>query len=104
MSFVVTRRTREIGIRIALGASRGAAVLLVLRDAGLLIAGGLAMALPAVWGLSSLVESQLFGVHPTDGATIAAAVGLVTLVALAGSALPARRASAVNPTEALRAE
>ena len=104
MSFVVTRRTREIGIRITLGASRGAAMLLVLRDAGLLIVGGLAIAIPAVWGLARLVESQLFGVRPLDGVTIAAAVGLVTLVALAASAVPAHRASAVNPTEALRTE
>ena len=95
MSFVVTRRTREIGIRITLGASRGAAMLLVLRDAGLLIVGGLAIAIPAVWGLARLVESQLFGVRPLDGVTIAAAVGLVTLVALAASAVPAHRASAV---------
>jgi len=104
MSFVVTQRTREIGIRIALGASRGGAVLLVLRDAGLLIVGGLAIAIPAVWSLARIVESQLFGVRPLDGATIAAAVGLVILVALAASALPAHRASTVNPTEALRAE
>jgi len=104
MSFVVTRRTREIGIRITLGASRGAAMLLVLRDAGLLIVGGLAIAIPAVWGLARLVKSQLFGVRPLDGVTIAAAVGLVTLVALAASAVPAHRASAVNPTEALRTE
>jgi hypothetical protein len=104
MSFVVTRRTREIGIRIALGASRGGAVLLVLRDAGLLIVGGLALAIPAVWSLARIVESQLFGVRPLDGATIAAAVGLVTLVALAASALPAHRASVISPTEALRAE
>lgn len=104
MSFVVARRTREIGIRIAVGASRGAAVLLVLRDAGLLIAGGVAIALPVVWGLARLVESQLFGVRAMDGATIAAAAGLVTLVALAASALPARRASVISPMEALRAE
>ena len=70
----------------------------------LALVGGLALAIPAVWSLARIVESQLFGVRPLDGATIAAAVGLVVLVALAASALPAHRASTVNPTEALRAE
>jgi predicted permease len=104
LSFVVARRTREIGIRIALGASRMGAVGLVLRDAGLLISGGLALALPVVWGLTRLVESQLFGVRPMDAATIAGAAALVVLVALLASALPARRASAVDPIVTLRAE
>jgi predicted permease len=104
MSFLVARRTREIGIRIALGATGAAAVRLVLREACALTAGGVAVALPAVWLLSRFVESQLFGVRAMDGATIGAASGLVTLVGLAASALPARRASAVSPTEALRAD
>jgi predicted permease len=104
MSFVVARRTREIGIRVALGASRRAAVALVLRDAGALIAAGLAVGLPATWALGRLVQSQLFGVQPMDGATLAGAAALVVAVALGASAVPARRASSVNPTEALRAE
>ena len=77
---------------------------LVLRDAALLVAGGLAIALPAVWALTRLLESQLFGVRPMDGPTVAAAAFLITLVALLASAMPARRASSVNPTVALRAE
>jgi len=104
MSFVVSRRTREIGIRLALGASRASAVWLVLRDVAIMVAAGLAIALPAIWGLGRLVESQLFGVKPMDGATIAAGTTLVVVVALGASALPARRATSVSPTEALRYE
>jgi ABC-type antimicrobial peptide transport system permease subunit len=104
MSFVVTRRTREIGIRQALGAPRGAAIGLVLRDAVIMVCAGLAVALPSVWALGRLIESQLFGVRPMDAATFAAASALMTLVALVASALPARRATAVTPLEALRYE
>jgi predicted permease len=104
MSFVVSRRTREIGIRLALGASRRAALWLVLRDAAVMAAAGIALALPAVWALGRLVESQLFGVQAMDGRTIAAATALVAFVALAASAVPARRAACVSPTEALRYE
>ena len=68
------------------------------------MACGVALALPAVWSLGRLIESQLFEVHAMDGATIAAAVALVALVALAASALPTRRASSINPMEALRYE
>jgi len=103
-SFVVSRRTREIGIRVALGASRGSAVWLILREAVAMVTAGVALALPVVWGLGRLIENQLFDVHPMDGPTIAAAAVLVTLVALAASALPARRATAITPMEALRYE
>jgi predicted permease len=103
-SFVVTRRTREIGIRMALGATREAALWLVMRDTGILVIGGIAIALPAVWGLGRLIESQLFGVGALDGATIAACAALVVLAALAAAAVPASRASSLNPVEALRCE
>jgi ABC-type antimicrobial peptide transport system permease subunit len=103
-SFVVSRRTREIGIRMALGATRGAALRLVVRDTALMVAAGVAIALPAVWGLGRLVESQLFGVGSMDGGTIAAAAALVGCAALAASALPARRATTLNPVDALRCE
>ncbi len=104
IAFVVTRRTREIGIRLALGASRSSTVWLILRDSAIMVAGGVALALPAVWSLGRLIESQLFGVQAMDAITIVAAVALVALVALAASALPTRRASSINPMEALRYE
>ena len=104
MSFVVTQRTREIGIRLALGATRSATMWLVLRDALVMIAAGIAIALPCVWALGRLVESQLYDVKPTDPAMIATATLILCSAALAAALIPARRASAVNPTEALRFE
>jgi len=104
MSFVVTQRTREIGVRFALGATRSSALWLVLRDAIVMIAAGTAIALPCVWALGRLVESQLFGVQPTDAITIAAASLLLAAVALGAALIPAYRASIVNPTDALRFE
>jgi predicted permease len=103
-SFVVTRRTREIGIRMALGATRAGALWLVVRDTGLLVVAGIAVALPAAWALGRLIESQLFGVGALDGATVASCAALVVIAALAAAAVPARRASTLNPVEALRCE
>ena len=102
MSFVVTQRTREIGIRLALGATKGSAIWLVLRDALVMIAAGTAIALPCVGALGRLVESQLFGVKPTDPLVIAAATAVLTAAALCAALIPAHRASTVNPVEALR--
>jgi len=104
MSFVVSQRTREIGIRMALGARGSAAIWLVLRDAAAMIAAGTAIALPCVWMFGRLVESQLFGVTPTDPVTIAATTALLAMVALGAALVPAYGASTVNPTDALRAE
>ncbi len=102
MSFVVTQRTREIGVRLALGATRASALWLVLRDALVMIAAGTAIALPCVWALGRLVESQLFGVKPTDPSAIAAATLLLASAALGAALIPAFRASTVNPIDALR--
>jgi predicted permease len=104
MAFVVTQRTREIGIRMALGATRLSTIWLVLRDALLMIAVGTAVALPCVWVLGRLVESQLYNVKPTDPVTILAATLVLCSTALGAALIPARRASAVNPNEALRFE
>jgi len=104
MAFVVTSRTPEIGIRMALGATRGAAIWLVVADAVVMIAAGTAIALPLVWGLGRLVEAQLFGVHAIDAPTIAAASLVLAGVALSAAILPAWRAASVSPTEALRFE
>jgi predicted permease len=102
MSFVVTQRRREIGIRIALGATRRSAIWLVLRDAIVMIAGGTAIALPCIGALGRLVESQLFGVTATDPVTIAAATLALASATLLAALIPAQRASAANPTDALR--
>ena len=104
MSYVVTRRTREIGIRLALGATGASAIRLVLRDAVAMIAGGMAIALPCAAALGKLVQSQLFGVTATDPATIAAAALVLAAGALATAFIPAWRASNVSPTDALRLE
>jgi predicted permease len=104
MSFVVSQRTREIGIRIALGARGRSAVWLVLRDAVAMIASGTAIAIPCLWASGRLIESQLFGVTPTDPATIAATTLVLAAVALGAALVPAYRASTVNPVDALRAE
>jgi putative ABC transport system permease protein len=104
MSFVVTRRTREIGIRLALGATGASAIRLVLRDAVAMIAAGMAIALPCVAALGKLVQSQLFGVTATDPATVAAAALILAAGALAAAFIPAWRASNVSPTDALRLE
>jgi predicted permease len=101
-SFVVAGRTREIGIRMALGATRGAASWMVVRDTSRLVLLGVALALPCAWGLGRLVESQLFGVSALDGRTMAVGALVVALAALAAAAVPARRASRLDPVQALR--
>jgi ABC-type antimicrobial peptide transport system permease subunit len=104
ISFTVTQRTREIGVRVALGATRLSTVWLVLRDALVMTAVGIAIALPSVWALGRVIESQLYDVKPTDPATIAAATFILCFTALVAVLIPAHRASAVNPTDALRLE
>ena len=102
MAFVVTQRTQEIGLRMALGASRSAAVWLILRDAAAMIAGGALIALPAAWALRRFVESELFGVSVLHVPTIAIAAAVLAVVGLSASLLPAWRAATVNPIDALR--
>jgi predicted permease len=104
MSFVVTQRTREIGIRLALGAQRWSAVWLVLRDALAMIAWGIAIGLPLVWAFGRLVESQLYDVKPSDPVVTVVAILILGSAAIAAAFIPARRASGVDPTDALRVE
>jgi ABC-type antimicrobial peptide transport system permease subunit len=104
MAFVVTQRRREIGLRIALGATWRAAVWLMVRDALVMVGSGIAVALPAVWAFRRFVEAQLFGVNAFDATTIAIAGAGLALVALAAAALPAYRASRLDPNVVLRAE
>jgi predicted permease len=102
MSFVVTQRTQEIGVRMALGASRAAAVWLIMRDAGVMIAGGTLVAIPAAIALRQFVESQLFGVDALHLPTMAIAGVVLAGVSLGAAMLPAWRAATVDPMEALR--
>jgi len=104
MAYAVTRRRREIGIRIALGARTAQVAMNVLRDAGRLVCLGLAIGLGAAAWLGRYLESQLYGVKPADPTTMTAAVLLLALVALAAAAIPARRAARVPPMTALREE
>ena len=104
LAFSTTERTREIGIRIALGSSRLRVVRLVLRDTLLLVGYGMLVAIPVALALARLLRSQLFGVSPADPLALAAAILSLLAVALAAAALPARRAASIDPNTALRAE
>jgi predicted permease len=104
MSFVVTRRTRELGLRSALGATRAGVVRLILREALLMVSVGTLIALAAVVALSRVVEAHLFGVHATDAATIVLSTALLAVVALGAAMRPAWRAASVSPMQALRSD
>ena len=104
MAYMVARRTREIGIRMALGAGGGSVVWLVMREVLGLAAMGLAIGLPAAWILARLVETQLFGIHATDALTMALAAAGIGAVAATAGYVPARRATGIDPMRALRWE
>jgi ABC-type antimicrobial peptide transport system permease subunit len=104
MTYTVTRRTREIGIRVALGARRGVIVWMVLREVCLLAAIGLAISVPIARGSSRLIESFLFGVQPNDPRTLAVAAAILMSAVLMAGYGPAQRASRVDPMVALRHE
>lgn len=104
LSYTVAQRSREIGIRMALGADRQTVRGLVLGQGARLVAAGLALGLVGAIGVSRLLSSLLFGVHPNDPVTLGAVALGLGAVALAASWLPARRASRVDPIVALRAE
>ena len=104
ISYSVSQRTREIGVRMALGAQRASVYKLVMRQAGWLIAAGLCAGLVCAVGAAVLMSKLLFGVQAWDVPTLAGVALVLGIAALLASFLPARRAASVNPTDALRAE
>lgn len=104
MAYAVSQRTREIGVRIALGATRSRVMRMVMVNAAALVGSGLIAGGAAAWYLSASAKAFLFGIEATDGRALAAAVLLLAGAALAASTIPARRAARVDPMVALRAE
>jgi ABC-type antimicrobial peptide transport system permease subunit len=104
MAYALARRTREIGLRIALGAQRWAVTWMVLREVAILAAIGLAIAVPTALATSRFIESLLFQMQPNDPQTLILAAGLLVAAALAAGYGPASRASRVDPMVALRCE
>jgi putative ABC transport system permease protein len=104
MAYAVTGRTREIGIRIALGAQRGEILRGVLRESVLLTGIGVAIGLPCAIAATRLIRSMIYGISRTDMMTFALVVGTLAAVGIVGGYIPARRAMRVDPMEALRNE
>lgn len=104
IAYSVSQRTREIGVRMALGAQRISVYKLIMQQAGRLTAVGVIVGLVCSTGASLLMRKLLFGVEAWDAATLVSVAVLLALASLAASFMPARRAASVNPTDALRAE
>ena len=104
MSYTVARRTREIGIRVALGAQRRSVLWMVLREALVFALFGIAIGIPSALMAARLIASMLFGISTNDLPTITGVALLLLLVAMLAGFLPARRASAIDPVVALRTE
>jgi predicted permease len=104
MAFAVSRRTREIGIRMALGATRGGVTAMVLRETCVLVVVGMAIGIALALGTSRLISAWLYGLRSTDPLTMATAASLMVAVALLAGYIPSRRAAKVDPMVALRYE
>ncbi|HEY1499960.1 MAG TPA: ABC transporter permease [Acidobacteriaceae bacterium] len=102
MAYSVARRTREIGLRLALGAQRGMVLKMVLRQAGVLVATGIAIGIVATLGSASLLQSMLYGTGARNPVVLAGVCGVVALAGLVAAYLPAMRAASVDPMRALR--
>jgi ABC-type antimicrobial peptide transport system permease subunit len=104
IAYSVSQRTREIGIRLALGAQKGQLRWMFVRSALILTAAGIGIGLVAAGGLTRFMSSLLFGVSPIDPVTFAAIPLILAIAAAIASYLPAHRAAAIDPVEALRSE
>jgi len=104
MSYAVTRRTREIGIRMALGAKPGTVERLVLRQGMVLTLIAVALGWPAAWMLAKMASSFLYGIQPHDALTFALVPPFLAVIALVACYIPARRAASIDPMQALRTE
>jgi len=104
MSYTVSLRTREIGIRVALGAERWTVLLMVLKEVAVLALLGVAIGLPSGYGLGRLIESQLFGLTALDPLTFGLATATLLVSAMLAGYIPAARATRVDPLVALRYE
>jgi putative ABC transport system permease protein len=104
LGYVVAQRTREIGVRMALGATHSTVVAMVLKNAGGLVAAGLIVGSGGAWYLSATARMFLFGLQPHEPRAFVAALGVLCASALIASVIPARRAASVDPVVALRAE
>jgi ABC-type antimicrobial peptide transport system permease subunit len=104
MAFVVARRRKELGIRLALGAQPGGVIWLVMREVLVLLAIGLAVGVPAALLLGRYVSTQLYGIKPDDPLIAGSTVILLAVVSAAAGLIPAHRASRIDPILALRYE
>jgi ABC-type antimicrobial peptide transport system permease subunit len=104
VAYSVSQRTREIGVRMALGAQRNSVYTLVLGEASRLIAMGISLGLVGAVAAAMLIRKLLFGVEAWDATTLVSVAALLAVSALLASYIPARRAARVNPADALRAE
>jgi ABC-type antimicrobial peptide transport system permease subunit len=101
---LVSRRTREIGVRVAFGASAANIRWLVIREVLFIAAAGIALALPAAWWLGRYISAQLYHVEPTDAVTLIGATLMLSAVAVLAGVVPSSHAARLDPTTALRGD
>ena len=104
MAFIVARRTKELGLRLALGAEPSSVIWLVMKEVLLLLVIGLVVGIPTAIALGRYVSSQLYGIEPNDPWIAVSTMALLTVISAAAGLIPARRASQIDPILALRYE